>query len=332
MLTGMDEFTSEGSQFYFIFFNNLEVIQFLSQADVMVQVSNMDQVPVNVTVSSASEISQIEFLLDMSYLFDLSIDIRLRNSEMMDVGVHIISMEGARLSVTAFSSEFTSSDTYRLLPPVYLPSTYEYYAISVAIDNTVVFDRDGEQIPTTPQGNSVMAIVGSESNTQVTITPTQNVIISGVVTQAGSPMNITLDEKKVLFLSSVNDLTGTHVVSNKPVSVFSGHECGNMPSDVSFCDHMIEQIPPTSTWGTEFFTISYKTQPFDRYRVLSSRPNNTITWNCTDLTESIIISDERVLPTPGSVIEFQIPHNKMCRFTSFLPVLLVQFSVGAWFC
>ena len=296
----------------------------------MVQVNNIVHILAEVTLSSGSDTSQIDLLPEMSHLFDLPTDIRLVDNQMMNIGVHIASMEGARLSVTAYNTEFTSSDTYQLLPPVYLPSIYEYYAISVEIDTTVIFGQDGQEVVTVPQGDSVMAVVGSERNTQVTITPTQNVYISGVKRQAGSSLNITLNERDVLFLSSVNDLTGTHVVSNKPVSVFSGHECGNMPSNLTFCDHMVEQIPPTSTWGTEFFTLSYNARSFDRYRVLSSRPNNTITWSCTDLNNESIVSDERVLPAAGSVIEFEIPGNQnlMCRFASFLPVLLVQFSVG----
>ena len=49
----------------------------------------------------------------------------------MDKGVFIQSVDGARL--TAFGAEYSSTDTYQLLPCVYLPSkSYDYYSISVA--------------------------------------------------------------------------------------------------------------------------------------------------------------------------------------------------------
>ena len=111
-----------------------------------------------------------------------------------------------------------------------------------------------------------------------------------------------------------------HIISDKPLAFFSGHECGNMPFDLQFCDHMVEQIPPTSTWGTEFYTASLMTRSLDRFQALSSRDDNSIMRNCTGDT---IISDERSLPTAG-----EISASRFCRFTSRYPVLLVQFSVG----
>ena len=310
------------------FFNNLEVVPILSQADIMVQVTNMDSIPLTVTVSSTEEPSVVNLDPENSVIIDFPIEIRLKECEKMDKGVFIKSTDGGKLSVTAFSSEFTSSDTFQLLPCVYLPSRYEFYAVSVTMDDTVVFDRDGEQILTTPQGDSVLAVVASEDNTQVILTPTQNVFVLEEPIESGTEKNITLNEGETLFVSSVNDLTGSHVIADKPVSFFSGHECGNMPSDLSFCDLMVEQLPPTATWGKEFFTLSYMNRPQDRFRVVSSRDNNSISWNCTNIDTKTITTDERDLPTAGSAVEFEIREIQFCCFISRSPVLMVQFSVG----
>ena len=310
------------------FFNNLEVVPFLSQADIMVQVTNMDSIPLNVTVSSTKEPGVVNLDPEDSIIIDFPIDIRLKESEKIDKGVFIKSTDGAKLSVTAFSSEFTSSDTFQLLPCVYLPSRYEFYAVSVTIDDTVVLDRDGEQILTTPQGDSVLAVVASEDNTQVILTPTQNVFVLGEVTQSGTQKTVTLNKEETLFVSSINDLTRSHVIADKPVSFFSGHECGNMPSNLSFCDLMVEQLPPTATWGKEFFTLSYMNRPQDRFRVVSSRDNNSISWNCTNIITKVITTDERDLPTAGSAVEFEIRGIQFCWFISRSPVLMLQFSVG----
>ena len=311
------------------FINNLEVVPSLSSTDIMVQVTNMDSIPLKVTASSTKEPGVVNLDPENSIIFYFPIDIRLKESEKMDKGVFIESTDGGKLSLTAFSSEFTSSDTFQLLPCVYLPSRYEFYAVSVTIDNAVVFDRDGEQILTTPQGNSVLAVVASEDNTQVILTPIQNVFVLGEVTQSGTQKTVTLNKEETLFVSSVNDLTGSHVIADKPVSFFSGHECGNMPSDLSFCDQMVEQLPPTATWGKEFFTLSYMNRPQDRFRVVSSRDNNSISWNCTNNNTKVITTDERDLPTAGSAVEFEIPGLQFCRFLSRSPVLMVQFSVGS---
>jgi hypothetical protein len=98
-----------------------------------------------------------------------------------------------------------------------------------------------------------------------------------------------------------------------------------MPFDLQFCDHMVEQISPTATWGTEFYTASFMTRPRDRFRAISSRDNNSLLWFCTGTVNN---TDERSLPTAGNFTEFEISANRFCCFTSIHPVLLLQFSIG----
>ena len=49
--------------------------------------------------------------------------------------------------------------------------------MSVGVVNQVVEEND-EVIVIQPLGNSVVVVVASEGNTQITITPTQDVIVS----------------------------------------------------------------------------------------------------------------------------------------------------------
>ena len=135
--------------------------------------------------------------------------------------------------------------------------------------------EEGEEIIQPPSGNSVVALIACEESKTVTITPSQNVeIIRGTTTPAGKSIILTIGQGKAVFLSSPEDLTRTHVVSDKPLAFFSGHECGNMPFDIPYCDHMVGQISPTATWGTEFYTASFMIRPRDRFRAISSRDNN----------------------------------------------------------
>ena len=72
------------------------------------------------------------------------------------------SLQGEALSVVALAEEFTSVDSFKVLPCVYLPdSGYEYYAVSVPI-LTVELDYeeqyDGPEF-LDPLGNSAIVIV-----------------------------------------------------------------------------------------------------------------------------------------------------------------------------
>ena len=321
----MEEFINEGSDFYMVIITSFRSCLLKPRLQYKSITWNKWHRTLSSRVSQAYSRSK---LFQVAPRFQSTHDIRLQDIGDIGKGVSIKSASGGKLSVTALGDELSSSDTYQVLPVVYLPTQYEYFSVSVPVVNQTVIEND-EEIVLTPLGNSVLSVIASEKNTQVTITPTQNIHIEeGEVTPSGTPLTITLNERETLFISSVDDLTSTHIMSDKPVSVFSGHECGNMPANISFYDHMIEQIPPISTWGTEFYTVPFLTRLRDMFKVISAQNDNRIMWICTECNGALIASAERVLLTTGRAIEISILENHFCRFTSQFPVLLVQFSIG----
>ena len=77
-------------------------------------------------------------------------------------------------------------------------------------------------------------------------------------------------------------MTGTIIESEKPISVFVGHECGQIPADRTACDHLVEQVPPEAVWGTRFFTVPLDVRESgERYRVGTVTDDNEVTVTCT---------------------------------------------------
>ncbi|NJO92930.1 MAG: hypothetical protein HC831_31165 [Chloroflexia bacterium] len=72
------------------------------------------------------------------------------------------------------------------------------------------------------------------------------------------------------------DLTGSHVVANKPIAFYSGALSTRIPFGQCCWDHLYEQIPPVQTWGREYFTVPLKTRQQDRYRILAAENNTTV--------------------------------------------------------
>lgn len=265
-------------------------------------------------------------------------DLKLDSVGLRDRGIFIESGSQNPLSVVAYAEEYTSSDTFKVLPCVFLPDTgYEYYAVSVpksAIPVDDYYDYDGPSV-LPPEGNSAIVIVTTEDNTELEVTLTQDVSVSGAAdirTQIGSDLicagetvTFTLPTRmQTLYFSSTDDLTGSRVVSNKPIAFISGHECGALPNNLFYCDQLMEQFPPTSTWGKTFIVASLATRTrFDSFRVLASRDNTEVTQIC-QMSESQSYS-----LNASEFREFDINANDACYFEANEPVLLVQFSVAS---
>ena len=62
-------------------------------------------------------------------------------------------------------------------------------------------------------------------------------------TRVESTYRVHFNRFDTLMLSNVNDLTSSIITSDKPLSVFSGHQCGK-PTNDGTCDYLVEQIPP----------------------------------------------------------------------------------------
>ena len=126
-----------------------------------------------------------------------------------------------------------------------------------------------------------LAVVATANNTQVTITPHARTT-SGQV--KGVPFMVTLQRGEVYQLMSKdsgNDFSGTCVQSDKPVAVFAGHQCINVPTGNPWCDHIVEQQLPTLMWGKQFVVTKTKGQNGDRVMLTAVNDNTKLYVNGT---------------------------------------------------
>ena len=108
---------------------------------------------------------------------------------------------------------------------------------------------------------SEVSVVASENGTVVTFVPFLTIGSHA----EGQPFDVVLDAGDVYQLMSA-DVTGTSIQSTKPVAVFAGNQCANIPDASTFaCDHVVEQIPPTSEWGRSFVTAPLGHQDWRGY-------------------------------------------------------------------
>ena len=218
-----------------------------------------------------------------------------------------------KVIVIGQNEDSTTSDTFLSLPIVNTcTAEYIYYAMSVVRS-------------TTGWGNSYYSsvlIVGTRNNTLTKLTVTQQVTINmdGNTTSLvpGKQYFLFINRLQTILLKSLNDLSSSEIVTNYPVSVFSGHECGNVPLHSGDCDHMVEQIPPTSEWGTIFYVVPLATRRSYTIKVLAEHNFTVVDVYCHDNKTSY---------TLGKGDYFTITlFNDYCTIKSNNRILVVQFS------
>ena len=190
-------------------------------------------------------------------------------------------------------------------------SEYEYFAVSV--------NGSGYYY------NSSVLIVGTRNNTLLKLTVTQpvttrvgNIIISLI---PGKEYSFGINRLQTLFLSSLNDLTGTRIVTNKPVSVFSGHEYTVIPWNTYPYAYLIEQMPPTTLWSNTHYVIPLAShQSGYAVKVLAAR----------DCVVNIYCNDYNYMNTSlktGKHVFKMLLNNETCAIQSSSKILVIQFSL-----
>jgi hypothetical protein len=95
------------------------------------------------------------------------------------------------------------------------------------------------------------------------------------------PFSFNINTGEVMQLKSYfGDLTGSYITSNKPVAVFSGHQCADVPVNSSYCNPIHEQLIPVSKMGYHFITTPLQSRlNGDVFRVIATQNNTALTIN-----------------------------------------------------
>jgi len=109
-------------------------------------------------------------------------------------------------------------------------------------------------------GNPFIQIVAAEDGTKVTISPTAAIVggpgVAG--TGQGQPATYDLNRGQVLQFLQDQELAGSPISSDKPVSVWGGTACMNIPVGMYACDSGHQELLPVTTLGHEYLGVRYR--------------------------------------------------------------------------
>ena len=177
--------------------------------------------------------------------------------------------------------------------------------------------------------HSQLLLVGCKDNTTITIIPSENITLSmklqeptneTITIQAGNSYAFSLHKLQTLTLYNNYDITGTKIISNKPLTVISGHSCTKVPTGFGVCDAITTQIPPTITWGKTFILppLSDRTNG-QRYKIIASENNTEINIHCNGNT---LINTQFI--NEGEVYQFDTGHNEYCSVITNKPCYIAE--------
>ncbi len=315
-----EELSTYGNKFHFGFLR-----QFLEGGEINIIVHSYHDEPVSFTVSSLGAYNHFgtttrENPLTLS--IPSSFQVRESGFNYRHLGLYIETPDSKEISVTAlgYTNNQSPRMTYLVHPYILqFTSQYVYYAVSAkdSLDNRF----------------SQVLIVGTDDNTTVSLRPTQTVSFPENLQETSSFINISSGSthtfvvhrlQTILITSDHEDLTGTKIVSDRPLSVISGHDCAKVPftTQTSDCDPLATQAPPTVTWGKEFLLppLNGRTNG-QKYKIITSENNTNVTLNCG--SGNVI---EAFLNNDGDVYDVDTASTDYCSLLTTKPCYVAEYG------
>lgn len=254
--------TSAGTDFWLSFMPN-----YLLPADnirIFIGSGTLNKVQVDVYGGSTSPAQHFTQTIQPDGVWTLSLpSTRMAEERLQEVpeykGIHVYSQKP--IAVYGLSNVYTTTDSYLAIPTPGLGT--EYYPSCMYDDNYWQLSQAAYPEPLAGQ----FVIIAPYDNTNVTIGPARTDTRSdpaGTLSHAeGSTWIVSLMRGQTYLVQSSGlkvgdgDLTGTHIVSTKPIGLISGHQRCRIPVDGmgNSKNTIMEMIPPLDKWGTEYFDM-----------------------------------------------------------------------------
>lgn len=236
---------------------------------------------------------------------NISAQLRMEGTRLARKGIQISSSDD--VVVHGMNRDQYSADGFLSLPTKSLGK--DYYVMSYA----------------PPTKNTEFGIVATQDLTEVSITLPKGrsnirVEYSGNVFGNGDSIILSMAKFNTFQVQSLNggDLTGTHIKTSKPVAVFTGNIRTSVGSG-NTREHLVEQIPPVWSWGTNFATIPIPGRSAgDIFKIVASQDFTIVTIRNSTSLQTFTIE------TAGGILQQTLSSSCYCSISSNYPILVAQ--------
>ena len=117
----------------------------------------------------------------------------------------------------------------------------------------------------------------------------------------------------------LEDLTGSKIVADKPLSVISGHECAFVNS--TSCDNLIVQVLPTILWDTTYYIAPLTGGTSYTVKIIAAYNGTRIQLTCNKTHDILLLND-------GDCFNQTYRKQEYCAIHSNKKISVVQLSNG----
>ena len=174
---------------------------------------------------------------------------------------------------------------------------------------------------------SYFSVIASADNTTVSWTPTQNTLAGAGVpaVNANATGQVVMNRFDTMEVRAPNggDLSGAFVSGDKPIWVVGAVNCVNVPTGVTYCDHIEEQMLPLDYWGKKYVGAHSPKRGTEKHywRVYGGENGTVVTTNPVQPGTPLNLNK-------GQWVELAIANNTSFIFESDKPFLPVQYLAG----
>jgi hypothetical protein len=162
-------------------------------------------------------------------------------------------------------------------------------------------------------------IVALADSTKVTIKPVAAILgggggdAGGLVAPAAqnTPTTYTLSKGQVLQVTQDQELSGSPIQSDKPVGVWGGHACADIPTNACCCDDAHQQLPPVGSVGGEYVAVKYR----DRDVNMPETPP----WRMVGMVDSTTLTYDPAAPAGAPTMLMQ---GQVAEFSAGMPFVV----------
>lgn len=211
---------------------------------------------------------------------------------------------------------------------VYLGNYMEYSFDAAAVLPVASLGTDYKIATYQSDNYACFQAIATEDNTNIEFTLTNSIIDDATKTilyAAGTTYTKTLQRGQVLHIAGLG-LMGSSVKSTntcKPIAVFAGNYCADIPNSCKACDVLVEEMPPLSAWGKTFLVAPNLERSRDsRIVIIPRNDNTTVNLTSSSSTKAMTINTSQY-------IELELGTGVYYKIEASDAIAVTQYAIGS---